>query len=185
MPKQVINSAKERMTKAIQAYTRELATIRAGRASASLLDRVTVDYYGSPTPVNQLAGISTPEARLLLIQPYDKSILGDIEKAILKSDLGLNPSNDGSVIRIAIPQLTEERRKELVKIVKKESEEAKIAIRNIRRDANDELKKLEKNGEITEDALRGFADDIQKVTDDHINKIDQITKDKEKEILEV
>jgi ribosome recycling factor len=185
MPKQVINSAKERMTKAIQAYTRELATIRAGRASASLLDRITVDYYGAPTPVNQLAGISTPEARLLVIQPYDKSILGDIEKAILKSDLGLNPSNDGSVIRIAIPQLTEERRKELVKVVKKESEEAKIAIRNIRRDANDELKKLEKNGEITEDALRGYSDDIQKVTDDHINKIDQITKDKEKEILEV
>ncbi|NRD78870.1 ribosome recycling factor [Bacillus sp. BRMEA1] len=185
MPKQVINSAKDRMTKAIQAYTRELASIRAGRASASLLDRITVDYYGAPTPVNQLAGISTPEARLLVIQPYDKSILGEIEKAILKSDLGLNPSNDGSIIRIAIPQLTEERRKELVKVVKKESEEAKVAIRNIRRDANDELKKLEKNGEITEDALRGFSEDIQKITDDHINKIDQITKDKEKEIMEV
>ncbi|MCM3569070.1 ribosome recycling factor [Neobacillus mesonae] len=185
MPKQVINSAKERMTKAIQAYTRELASIRAGRANASLLDRITVDYYGASTPVNQLAGISTPEARLLVIQPYDKSILGEIEKAILKSDLGLNPTSDGSVIRLAIPQLTEERRKELVKLVKKESEEAKIAIRNIRRDANDELKKLEKNGEITEDALRGYSDDIQKLTDDQINKIDQITKDKEKEIMEV
>lgn len=185
MPKQVIANAKEKMKKAIQAYTRELASIRAGRASASLLDRITVDYYGAPTPVNQLAGISTPEARLLVIQPYDKSILGEIEKAILKSDLGLNPSNDGSVIRIAIPQLTEERRKELVKVVKKESEEAKVAIRNIRRDANDDLKKLEKNGEITEDALRGYADDIQKITDEHISKIDQITKDKEKEIMEV
>ncbi|MCH6267091.1 MULTISPECIES: ribosome recycling factor [Neobacillus] len=185
MAKEVINSAKERMAKGIQAYTRELASIRAGRASASLLDRITVDYYGAPTPVNQLAGISTPEARLLVIQPYDKTILGDIEKAILKSDLGLNPSNDGSIIRLAIPQLTEERRKELVKVVKKESEEAKIAIRNVRRDANDELKKLEKNGEITEDALRGFSDDIQKLTDDHIHKIDQITKDKEKEIMEV
>jgi ribosome recycling factor len=185
MPKQVIANTKEKMKKAIQSYTRELATIRAGRASASLLDRVTVDYYGAPTPVNQLAGISTPEARLLVIQPYDKTILGEIEKAILKSDLGLNPSNDGSIIRISIPQLTEERRKELVKVIKKESEEAKVAIRNIRRDGNDELKKLEKNGEITEDALRGYSDDIQKVTDEHIAKIDQITKDKEKEIMEV
>lgn len=185
MPKQVIANTKEKMKKAIQAFTRELATIRAGRASASLLDRVTVDYYGAPTPVNQLAGISTPEARLLVIQPYDKTILGEIEKAILKSDLGLNPSNDGSMIRISIPQLTEERRKELVKVIKKESEEAKVAIRNIRRDGNDELKKLEKNGDITEDALRGYSDDIQKVTDEHIAKIDQITKDKEKEIMEV
>jgi ribosome recycling factor len=185
MPKQVISAAKDRMTKAIQSYTRELASIRAGRASASLLDRITVDYYGAPTPVNQVAGISTPEARLLVIQPYDKSILGDIEKAILKSDLGLNPSNDGMIIRIAIPQLTEERRKELVKVVKKESEEAKVAIRNIRRDANDDLKKLEKNGEITEDELRGYSTDIQKLTDDNINRVDQITKDKEKEILEV
>ncbi|WP_462409264.1 ribosome recycling factor [Neobacillus sp. Marseille-QA0830] len=185
MANQVITQAKERMTKAIQAYTRELASIRAGRASASLLDRITIDYYGAPTPVNQLAGITTPEARLLVIQPYDKTVLGEIEKAILKSDLGLNPTNDGSVIRLAIPQLTEERRKELVKVVKKESEEAKVAVRNIRRDANDDLKKQEKSGEITEDALRGFSDDIQKLTDEHINKIDQITKDKEKEIMEV
>ncbi|ETI70340.1 ribosome recycling factor [Neobacillus vireti] len=185
MPKQVISTTKDRMTKAIQAYSRVLASIRAGRASASLLDRIMVDYYGAPTPVNQMAGISTPEARLLVIQPYDKSILGDIEKAILKSDLGLNPSNDGMVIRLAIPQLTEERRKELVKLVKKESEEAKVAVRNIRRDANDDLKKLEKNGDITEDALRGYSDDIQKLTDENITKIDQITKDKEKEILEV
>ena len=157
------------MTKAIQAYSRELASIRAGRANASLLDRITVDYYGAPTPVNQLAGISVPEARLLLIQPYDKTILGDIEKAILKSDLGLNPSSDGNIIRIAIPALTEERRKELVKVVKKEAEEAKVAIRNIRRDANDELKKLEKTGDITEDDLRGYSDDIQKVTDEYIS----------------
>jgi ribosome recycling factor len=185
MPKQVIANAKERMTKAIQAYTRELASIRAGRASASLLDRIQVDYYGAPTPVNQLAGISVPEARLLVIQPYDKSILGEIEKAILKSDLGLNPTNDGSIIRLAIPQLTEERRKELAKLVKKEAEEAKIAVRNIRRDGNEDLKKLEKNGEITEDDLRGYSDDIQKMTDEHIAKIDQITKEKEKELMEV
>ncbi|MEH7440924.1 ribosome recycling factor [Heyndrickxia sp. MSNUG] len=185
MPKQAIANAKERMTKAIQAYTRELASIRAGRASASLLDRIQVDYYGAPTPVNQLAGISVPEARLLVIQPYDKTILGEIEKAILKSDLGLNPSNDGSIIRLAIPQLTEERRKELAKLVKKEAEDAKIAVRNIRRDGNEDLKKLEKNGEITEDDLRGYSDDIQKMTDEHIAKIDQITKEKEKELLEV
>lgn len=185
MPQQVISNTKERMSKAIQAYSRELAGIRAGKANSSLLDRITVDYYGAPTPINQLAGVSVPEARLLVIQPYDKSILGDIEKAILKSDIGLTPSNDGSLIRLSIPQLTEERRKDLVKLVKKESEEAKVAIRNVRRDANDDLKKLEKNSEITEDALRGFSEDIQKLTDDHINKIDSITKDKEKEILEV
>jgi ribosome recycling factor len=185
MPKQIIANAKDRMLKAIQAYSRELANIRAGRANASLLDRISVDYYGAPTPVNQVAGISVPEARLLVIQPYDKTILGDIEKAILKSDLGLNPTNDGSIIRIAIPALTEERRKELVKVVKKEAEEAKIAIRNIRRDANDDLKKLEKSGDITEDDQRGYSDDIQKMTDDNISKIDGLTKEKEKEILEV
>ncbi|OIK15311.1 ribosome recycling factor [Bacillus sp. MUM 13] len=185
MPKQILENSKSRMEKAISSYSRELASIRAGRASASLLDKISVDYYGAPTPINQVAGVSVPEARLLVIQPYDKTILGDIEKAILKSDLGLNPSNDGSIIRIAIPALTEERRKELVKVVRKESEEAKIAIRNIRRDSNDDLKKLEKNGEITEDDLRGYSDDIQKMTDSHISKIEDITKDKEKEILEV
>ncbi|MDF1506557.1 ribosome recycling factor [Robertmurraya sp. DFI.2.37] len=185
MPKQIIANVKDKMTKAIQAYTRELASIRAGRANASLLDRITVDYYGAPTPINQLAGVSVPEARLLVIQPYDKSVLGEIEKAILKSDLGLTPTSDGNIIRLSIPQLTEERRKELVKVVKKEAEEAKIAIRNIRRDGNDDLKKLEKNGEITEDDQRGYADDIQKLTDEYIAKVDSLTKDKEKEILEV
>ena len=185
MAKEVMADAKERMTKAVQAYTRELASIRAGRASASLLDKIAVEYYGVPTPINQLASISTPEARLLMIQPYDKSIVSDVEKAIMKSDLGLNPTSDGAVIRIAIPALTEERRKELVKLVKKESEEAKVAIRNIRRDANDDLKKLEKNGELTEDDLRGYTEDVQKLTDEFIAKIDQITKEKEKEILEV
>ena len=185
MPKQILSNIKDKMTKAIQAFSRELASIRAGRANASLLDRITVDYYGAPTPVNQLAGISVPEARLLVIQPYDKTILGDIEKAILKSDLGLNPTSDGNIIRIAIPALTEERRKELVKVVKKEAEEAKVAIRNIRRDGNEELKKLEKTGDITEDDLRGYSDDIQKVTDEYISKVDSVTKEKEKEILEV
>jgi ribosome recycling factor len=185
MPKQVLQHAKEKMEKAIKAYMRELSTVRAGRANPSLLERITVDYYGAPTPINQLASISVPEARLLVIQPYDKSQISEIEKAILKSDLGLNPTNDGSVIRIAIPALTEERRRELVKVVKKYSEDAKVAIRNIRRDANDELKKLEKNGEITADDVKGYGEDVQKLTDEHIAKIDSITKDKEKEIMEV
>lgn len=185
MAKQVIATTKDRMDKAVQALSRELATIRAGRANASLLDRITVDYYGAPTPVNQLAGISVPEARLLVIQPYDKTVLGEIEKAIQKSDLGLNPTNDGSILRIAIPALTEERRKELVKQVKKEAEESKVAVRNIRRDGNDELKKLEKNHVITEDEHRSYGEDIQKLTDSHIQKIDEVAKEKEKEIMSV
>ncbi|MED3660430.1 ribosome recycling factor [Ureibacillus sp. FSL K6-8385] len=181
----VYEQAKEKMNKSIAAFTRELASIRAGRANASLLDRINVDYYGVPTPVNQLAGITAPEPRLLVISPYDKSVLGEIEKAILKSDLGLTPANDGNVIRLAIPPLTEERRKELVKLVKKEAEEARVAIRNVRRDANDELKKMEKNGEITEDELRGHVNDIQKLTDDFIAKIDNLAKEKEEEILAI
>ncbi|WRP08472.1 ribosome recycling factor [Rossellomorea aquimaris] len=185
MPNTIITNAKERMTKAIQTFSRELASIRAGRANASLLDKITVDYYGAPTPVNQLAGISIPEARMLVIQPYDKSALGDIEKAIMKSDLGITPTSDGNIIRIVVPALTEERRKELVKLVKKEAEDAKVAIRNIRRDANDELKKKEKSGDITEDDLRGYSDDVQKATDESIVKIDAIAKDKEQEMLEV
>ncbi|QPC48362.1 ribosome recycling factor [Mangrovibacillus cuniculi] len=185
MAKQVMSSTKERMEKAIQSFSRELASIRAGRANASLLDRIEVEYYGAMTPINQMAGISVPEARLLSIQPYDKSILGDIEKAILKSDLGLTPSNDGSIIRLTIPPLTEERRKELVKLVKKEAEEAKVAVRNIRRDANDDLKKLEKNGELTEDDQRGYSEDVQKLTDDFIAKIDKLAKEKEEEVLSV
>jgi ribosome recycling factor len=185
MAQQVINSAREKMDKAISSYTRELASVRAGRASAGVLEKITVDYYGAPTPVIQLANITVPEARLLVIQPYDKSSLKDIEKAILTSDLGLNPSNDGTIIRIAFPALTEERRRDLVKTIKKYSEDAKVAVRNVRRDANDELKKLEKNGEITEDELRGHTETIQKETDKHIVKIDEITKTKEKEIMEV
>lgn len=185
MPKSVMNETKSKMTNAIQAFSRDLASIRAGRATPSILDKLSIIYYGTPTPVNQVAGISIPEARLIMIQPYDKSVLGDIEKAILKSDLGLSPSNDGSVIRLAVPALTEERRKDLVKQVKKEAEEAKVVIRNIRRDANDEFKKLEKKSEITEDDLRGYSDDVQKLTDDNIAKIDEMAKDKEKEIMEV
>jgi len=185
MSNEVMEQAKERMDNAIGAYTRELASIRAGRANASLLDRLTVDYYGAPTPVNQMAGISVPEARLLVIQPYDKTTLGDIEKAILKSDIGITPSNDGTIIRLAIPALTEDRRKDIVKLVKKEAENAKVVIRNVRRDSNEDFKKLEKNGEITEDELHRNGDEIQKLTDAYILKIDETAKNKEIEILEV
>jgi ribosome recycling factor len=185
MSNQIISLAKEKMTKAVSAFSRELATVRAGRANPAILDRVTVEYYGAPTPLNQMANISVPEARLLLITPYDKTVINDMDKAIQKADLGLNPSNDGTVIRITFPPLTEERRRDLVKVVKKSAEDAKVAVRNVRRDANDDLKKAEKNGEITEDELRGLVEDIQKQTDSHIEKIDAITKDKEKEIMEV
>ncbi|KIL47747.1 ribosome recycling factor [Jeotgalibacillus campisalis] len=185
MTTQIISQTKEKMEKAVQAYSRELASIRAGRASASLLDKITVDYYGAPTPVNQLASITVPEARLLQITPYDKTSLGEIEKAIQKSDLGLNPSNDGSLIRITIPALTEERRRDLAKQVKREAEDAKVAIRNIRRDSNDDLKKSEKTGDITEDDLRGYNEDVQDMTNNHIEKIDDLAKAKEKEIMDV
>ncbi|MFC4712452.1 ribosome recycling factor [Planococcus dechangensis] len=185
MPKSIMNDTKTKMSNAIQAFSRDLAAIRAGRATPSLLDKITVEYYGAPTPINQVAGISVPEARLIMIQPYDKTVLGEIEKAIQKSDLGLSPSSDGNVIRLAVPALTEERRKDLVKQVKKEAEEAKVVIRNIRRDANDDLKKLEKKSEITVDDLRGYSDDVQDMTNSHITKIDDMVKEKETEIMAV
>ncbi|QDP40206.1 ribosome recycling factor [Radiobacillus deserti] len=181
----VINETKQKMKQAVQAFSKQLATVRAGRANPSLLDSVYVDYYGASTPLNQLATISTPEARLLVITPFDKSSIAEIEKAIQKADLGLSPSSDGNIIRINIPPLTEERRKELVKVVGKYAEEAKVQIRNIRRDSNDSLKKAEKNGDLTEDDLRGYQDDVQKETDHHIDEIDELVKQKEKEIMEV
>ena len=180
-----MTEAKEKMKKAAQNLQRELGQIRAGRANASLLDRITVNYYGAPTPLNQMASIQIPEARVLMITPFDKSILQDVEKAIMASDIGISPTNDGNVIRLVIPQLTEERRKELAKDVKKEAENAKIAIRNIRRDAIDEYKKQQKNGDITEDDLRGLEKDIQTLTDNSIKEVDKIAADKEKELLEV
>ena len=185
MPNEVMNQAKEKMDNAIGAYSRELASIRAGRANASLLDRIMVEYYGAPTPLNQMAGISVPEARLIAIQPYDKTTLGEIEKAIMKSDIGITPSNDGTIIRLAIPALTEERRKEIVKTVKKEAEDSKVVIRNVRRDANEDFKKLEKDSAITEDDLHRNGEEIQKLTDSYIKKIDDIAKAKEDEILEI
>ncbi len=184
MPQSVKKNAEERMNKAISALKKDLLTLRAGRATPALLDRVQVEYYGTMTPVNQLANITTPDPRTLVIQPWDKSALGEVEKAIMKSDLGLNPSNDGSVIRIMIPPLTEERRTELVKMTKKYGEEAKVAIRNIRRDANDEIKKLEKTT-ISEDESRRHQEDIQKTTDRFIAEVDKIVAAKEKEIMEV
>ncbi len=180
-----MTEAKEKMQKAAQNLQRELGQIRAGRANASLLDRITVNYYGAPTPLNQMASIQIPEARVLMITPFDKSILQDVEKAIMASDIGISPTNDGNVIRLIIPQLTEERRKELAKDVKKEAENAKIAVRNIRRDAIDEYKKQQKNGDITEDDLRGLEKEVQKLTDESIKEVDKIASDKEQELLEV
>lgn len=183
--KDILNDTTERMKKAEASFERELGSIRAGRANASLLDRLEVEYYGTSTPVNQLASIAVPEARMLTITPYDKTVLGDIEKAIYKSDLGLNPANDGTLIRLVIPQLTEERRKELAKLVGKDSENAKIAVRNIRRDAMDALKKAEKDSEITEDELHANEKKVQELTDDSVKNIDIIAENKEKELLDV
>ena len=180
-----MTEAKEKMQKAAQNLQRELGQIRAGRANASLLDRITVNYYGAPTPLNQMASIQIPEARVLMITPFDKSILQDVEKAIMASDIGISPTNDGNVIRLIIPQLTEERRKELAKDVKKEAENAKIAVRNIRRDAIDEYKKQQKNGDITEDDLRGLEKEVQKLTDESIKEVDKIASDKEQDLLDV
>lgn len=181
----VMQETKEKMNKAAEALQRELGQIRAGRANASILDRVMVNYYGAPTPVNQMASIGIPEARLLVVTPFDKSTIKEIEKAIQTSDIGITPQTDGTVIRLVIPQLTEERRKELAKEVKKEAENSKIAIRNIRRDAIDSYKRQEKAGDITEDDLRTAEKDIQQLTDDAIKQLDAIAADKEKELLEV
>ena len=185
MSKEVLATAKEKMTKAEESLRRELGQIRAGRANASLLDRIQVEYYGAPTPVNQLASINIPEARVLMITPFDKNSIADIEKAIQMSDIGISPTNDGNVIRLVIPQLTEERRKELAKDVKKEAENSKVAVRNVRRDAMDELKKAQKNSDITEDELRSFEKDVQKLTEKKKKNIDAITAEKEQELLEV
>lgn len=175
----------ERMKKSIEALKDDFNTIRTGRASAALFEKIKVDYYGEPTPLNQVATISIPEARLVVIQPWDKSVLAEIEKAIQKSELSLNPNNDGKLIRINIPPLTEERRKEFVKVAKNMAEQSRVAVRNIRRDANDELKKKQKSGDITEDDEKRGHEDIQKMTDDFINDINAVLEEKEKEIMEI
>ncbi|RUS46342.1 ribosome recycling factor [Cohnella sp. AR92] len=184
MPQSIKKNAEERMEKALGALKRDLATLRAGRASPAILDRVQAEYYGALTPVNQLGTINTPDSRTIIIQPWDKSALAAIEKAILKSDVGLTPANDGTIIRLNIPPLTEERRADLVKSTKKFGEEAKVAIRNIRRDANDDIKKKEK-GEISEDESRRHQDDMQKITDRYTAEVDKILAAKEKEIMDV
>lgn len=185
MVKDILNEAEDRMKKTVEHLTKDLAALRAGRANPAMLEKVMVDYYGEPTPIHQLANITVPEARLLVVQPWDKGSIQNIEKAIMKSDLGVNPNNDGNVIRIVIPQLTEERRKELVKVVKKRGEEAKVAVRNIRRDANDMLKASEKDKLISEDENKKGSDEVQKATDKYIKEIDAILAAKEKDVMEV
>lgn len=176
---------KERMEKSIGAFKEKLSEIRAGRANPAILNKVKIDYYGTPTPINQVAGVSVPEARLIVIQPWDVSVLKDIEKAILASDIGLNPNNDGKVIRLAFPELNEERRKELVKEIKKYAEETKVAVRNARRDGIDKAKTMQKNSEITEDELKQAENEIQKITDKNIEEIDKITANKETEVMSI
>ena len=183
--KEVLNTAKEKMEKTLKVLGSDFAAIRAGRANPAVLDRIQVGYYGTPTPINQMAAISVQDARVLVIQPWDKSSLKSIEKAIQASDLGINPANDGSVIRLAFPQLTEERRKELCKEIKKMGEESKVAVRSIRRDANDKIKAMKKDGELTEDDVKQFDKDIQKLTDKYVESVDSAVSVKEKEILSI
>ncbi|MFP4114801.1 MAG: ribosome recycling factor [Spirochaetota bacterium] len=181
----VIKQTETKMKKSLGALEEEFNTLRTGRASPALFDKIRVEYYGNPTPLNQVATISAPEARLVVIQPWDKAIIGEIEKAIQKSELSVNPSNDGKVIRISIPPLTEERRKEFVKIAKNMAEQSRVSIRNIRRDANDELKKAQKDGDISEDELKRSEDEVQKLTDKHIEEVNSMLEAKENEILEI
>ena len=179
------NIYEEKMDKTISVFKENLSAIRAGRANPAILNKITVDYYGVPTPINQVAGISVPEARMILIQPWDVNLLKEIEKEILKSDIGINPNNDGKVIRLNFPELNEERRKEIVKDIRKLAEEAKVAVRSIRRDALDESKELQKKSEITEDDLKNEEDQIQKLTDKKVQEIDSILEAKEKEIMSI
>lgn len=179
------NVYEEKMDKTISVFEENLSEIRAGRANPAILNKITVSYYGVPTPINQVAGISVPEARMILIQPWDTSLLKEIEKEILKSDIGINPNNDGKVIRLNFPELNEERRKELVKDIRKLAEEAKVAIRSIRRDAMDEAKEMKKKSEITEDDLKNEENEIQKLTDKKVEEIDNMLANKEKEIMSI
>ncbi|MGL5150015.1 MAG: ribosome recycling factor [Clostridium sp.] len=185
MIKDIIKNAEEKMSKTIKVLNSDLSTMKAGRANPTMLDRIQVDYYGSPCPLNQVANISAPEPRVLMITPWEKSLLKEIDKALLKSDLGINPSNDGSVIRLIVPELTEETRKNLVKNVKKTGEDAKVAIRSIRRDANDKIKALKKDADLSEDDLKKAEDDVQKKVDTFVKEIDVIIAAKEKEIMSI
>lgn len=176
---------KEKMEKSISVYNEKLSEVRAGRANTAILNKIKIDYYGTPTPINQVAGVSVPEARLIVIQPWDISVLKDIEKAILTSDIGINPNNDGKVIRLAFPELTEERRKDIVKDIKKMAEEAKIAVRSIRRDGIEEAKEEQKQGNMTEDELKQAENEIQKLTDKSVEEIDKLLENKEKEVMSI
>ena len=176
---------KEKMNRTINVFDEKLAEVRAGRANPAILNKIKIDYYGTPTPINQIAGISVPEARLIVIQPWDASALKEIEKAILASDIGINPNNDGKVIRLTFPELTEERRKEIVKDVRKMAEETKVAVRSIRRDGMDQAKNSQKNGEMTEDELKQAENEIQKITDKYIDEVDKMLESKEKELMSV
>lgn len=182
---EILETTETRMEKAIASLKRDLSHLRTGRANVSVLDGITVEYYGTPTPLNQVANVSAPEPRLVVVQPWDKSIISEIEKAIQKSDLGINPSNDGTVVRIPFPQLTQETREDIAKQAKAKGEDAKVAVRNIRRDANDQIKKLEKNKELAEDESKTYQDDIQKLTDSTIEKIDKAVSEKEKDIMTI
>lgn len=182
---EVIQDAQDRMKKTIDSVTEDLGSIRTGRASAALFEKIKVDYYGAPTPLNQLATISIPEARLVVIQPWDKSAMGEIEKAIQRSELSLNPNNDGKVIRINIPPLTEERRKDYVKLAKEKAEQGRVSIRNVRRDALETLKSLEKDGDISEDEYKRYEDQMQKLADKYVGKINDLLESREQEILEI
>ncbi len=181
----ILSNLKDKIQKTLEITKEDLSTVRAGRANPSILDKVTANYYGTPTPIKNMANISVPDPRQLMISPFDPTSIADIEKAINEANLGFNPSNDGKIIRLVIPHLTEERRKELTKTTKKMGEEAKVAIRNLRRDANDTAKKMEKDGELTEDDLKKGLEDIQKATDDGVKKVDEMIAEKDKEILEV
>ncbi|MBA2392083.1 MAG: ribosome recycling factor [Ktedonobacteraceae bacterium] len=185
MTADLLGDAERRMLKAIEALKQDLAAIRTGRASLALIERITVDYYGAPTPINQVASVSVPEARLLVIQPWDKKMLVDIEKAIQKSDLGINPNNDGQVIRLNVPPMNEERRRDLVKTLHKKLDEHKVAVRNVRRDIQDKLRDREKKKEVSEDELKRSTEKLQKLTDRYIDEMDKVGKTKEQEILEV
>ena len=176
---------KEKMQKAIESLQERLSEVRAGRANPAILNKVKIDYYGTPTPINQVAGISVPEARMIMIQPWDVSILKEIEKAILASEIGINPNNDGKVIRLVFPELTEERRKELVKEIRKYAEDAKVAVRNVRRDGMDKAKAMQKDGEMTEDELKAAETEIQKITDKNVEEVDKIIAAKETEIMSI
>ena len=185
MIKDIIKKAEDKMKKTMMVLKSDLSTMKAGRANPTMLDRIQVEYYGSMVPLSQVGNISAPEPRVLLIQPWEKSILKDIERSILKSDLGINPSNDGTVIRLMVPELTEETRKNLVKSIKKAGEDSKVAIRSIRRESNDKIKNLKKDGNLSEDEVKNVEEDIQKLTDNYIKQVDIIIDDKEKEVMSV